>query len=183
MWYTARQIVGLALLMVAIFVGAASAQYNAPAAPPAPSAPSVPSAPSAPSSAPPSTGAPSGATIHPYTVNVAFATIGTGEKVILTDAQGMTLYYLKNETSTATRCIGTCAAVWPPALAPDGATFDPALSPLIVVNTANGPQMAYHGHLLYRFSRDMVPGQVNGDGIVDRWGTWAVAMPDLYYQR
>lgn len=181
MW-TARRIVSLALLMVAVFVGSASAQYNAPAAPPAPSAPSAPSTPSAPSSAPPSTGVPDSAAMYPFTVNVAFATVGAGEKVILTDAQGMPLYYLRNETSTATRCIGTCAAVWPPALAPDAATFDPALNPLTVVDTTNGRQMAYHGHLLYRFSKDMTPGQVNGDGVIDRWGTWAVATPDLYYQ-
>lgn len=180
MWYTARRILTLTFLAVVISVGAASAQYNAPAAPSAPAAP----APSVPAPAPsaPATSMPGPTSMYPFAVNVAFAPAGSGQKVILTDAQRMTLYYLKNEYSTATMCTGTCASVWPPALAPAVAMADPALSPVVVINNVNGPQMAYHGHLLYRFSKDAAPGQLNGDGAVDTWGRWAAATPDLYYQ-
>lgn len=178
MWYTARRILALSFLGVVISVGAASAQYNAPAAPSAPTAPAAPStAPSAPATSMP--GAPG---MYPFAVNVAFAPAGTGQKIVLTDAQGMTLYYLKSESSTATRCTGTCASVWPPALASAGSMADPALSPVVVINNVNGPQIAYHGHLLYRFSKDVAPAQLNGDGAVDTWGSWAAATPDLYYQ-
>jgi predicted lipoprotein with Yx(FWY)xxD motif len=113
--------------------------------------------------------------MYPFSVNVAIV----GNRVVLTDAQGMTLYYLKNEWSPMTRCTGTCATVWPPAVAPAGASFDPALTPLMVVNTANGPQLAYHGHLLYRYSKDTAPGMVSGDGVVDMWGAWGAVMPGI----
>lgn len=125
-------------------------------------------------------GAPTGTGMYPFAVDVAFATTASGQQVILTDAQGMTLYYLKNETSLQTMCAGRCTTVWPPALASGAATYDPAISPVVVVNNVNGPQFAYHGHLLYRFFKDTAPGQVNGDGIVDEWGSWAVATPGLY---
>lgn len=178
MWCTARRILALTFLGVVISVGAASAQYNAPAAPSAPAAPAAP----APTPAAPATSVPGPTGMYPFAVNVAFAPAGTGQKIVLTDAQGMTLYYLKNEYSTATMCTGTCASVWPPALASAGAMADPALSPVVVINNVNGAQIAYHGHLLYRFSKDTGPGQLNGDGVVDSWGQWAAATPDLYYQ-
>jgi predicted lipoprotein with Yx(FWY)xxD motif len=178
MWYTARRILALTFLGVVISVGAASAQYNAPAAPSAPAAPAAP----APTPSAPATSVPGPTGMYPFAVNVAFAPGGTEQKIVLTDAQGMTLYYLKNEYSTATMCTGTCASVWPPALAPAVAMVDPALSPVAVINNVNGPQIAYHGHLLYRFSKDTAPAQLNGDGVVDTWGQWAAATPDLYYQ-
>ena len=171
MWHTVRQIFSLVFLAVALSVSAASAQYNAPAAP---AAPSAPSAPSAPASAPPMA-APTGPAVYPFTVNVAII----GDRVVLTDDHGMTLYYLRNETSTMTKCTGRCATIWPPMLAPAGVSFDPAITPLTVLNNVNGPQLAYHGHLLYRFSRDTAPGQINGDGVVDTFGSWAAVMPGV----
>ena len=117
---------------------------------------------------------------NPYALNVAFT---SDNRLILTDAQGMTLYYLTNERASAPICTGTCAAAWPPALAGSagaaGVAVDPALSPMAVVTDANGAQLSYHGHLLYRYSKDTAPGQVNGDRVTDTWGTWAVATPDL----
>lgn len=95
----------------------------------------------------------------------------------------MTLYYLTNERGAAPICTGTCTSIWPPALAgaagPAMDMVNPALSPMVVVTDANGAQMTYHGHLLYRYSKDTAPGQINGDRVVDQWGTWAVATPDL----
>jgi predicted lipoprotein with Yx(FWY)xxD motif len=180
MWYTAQRI-AVAFMMVAVSAGAASAQYNAPATPSTPTAPSSPApAPSVPA---PATGT-SGTVTYPYAVNVAL----TGDnKVILTDGQGMTLYYLTNETGLAPICTGPCASVWPPTIAPAGAgaaqvSGDPALSPMTVATDANGTQIAYHGHLLYRYTKDTAAGQMNGDRVTDSWGTWAVATPDLPYR-
>jgi predicted lipoprotein with Yx(FWY)xxD motif len=171
MWHTARRITVLVLWTVAVSAGAASAQSNAPAAPSTPEAPAAPA---------PATAAPSAAVTYPYALNVAFT---SDNRLILTDAQGMTLYYLTNEIQAAPICTRTCATVWPPALAgaagPAALAANPALSPMVVVTDANGTQLSYHGHLLYRYSKDTAPGQLNGDRVRDSWGTWAVATPDL----
>lgn len=47
---------------------------------------------------------------------------------------------------------------------------------LTVVQTANGAQVAYSGHLLYTYSGDDATGQANGQGI---GGKWWVATVDL----
>lgn len=50
---------------------------------------------------------------------------------------------------------------------------------LAAVKTANGSQVSYNGHLLYRFAADTKPGDVNGDGVHGpQQGTWHVATPD-----
>jgi predicted lipoprotein with Yx(FWY)xxD motif len=98
---------------------------------------------------------------------------------VLTNAQGMTLYYLKSDTSTKTACTGTCAGIWPPLLftgtgAPTSATTVPGT--LAVFNSANGQQVEYNGHQLYTYSGDTAPGQTNGEGFK---GVWFVATSSL----
>src|SRR6266576_2779092 len=50
---------------------------------------------------------------------------------------------------------------------------------LSVVADANGQQVEYNGHLLYRFSGDTAPGQTHGEGIK---GIWFVATTTLSSQ-
>jgi predicted lipoprotein with Yx(FWY)xxD motif len=170
MHHGALRIIGLMLLSAAIAAGAAWAQNNVPAPPSAPGAPSTQAAPTPPPSDP-NTAVPS-----PYALNVAFA---GDNRLVLTDAQGMTMYYMMNDMGVTRRCTGTCTAVWLPATAASGTAANPALSPTTVVSGPDGPQLAYHGHLLYRYSKDTAPGQLNGDRIADTWGVWAAATADL----
>jgi predicted lipoprotein with Yx(FWY)xxD motif len=86
---------------------------------------------------------------------------------------------MMNDTGMARRCTGACTAVWLPATAAAGSAANPALSPTTVVSGAAGAQLAYHGHLLYRYSKDSAPGELNGDRVADKWGVWAAATPDL----
>jgi predicted lipoprotein with Yx(FWY)xxD motif len=105
-------------------------------------------------------------------------TIGGATKTVLTDATGLTLYWNSHDTATTPACFGGCAGTWPPLLLPSGTpTSSSSLTgTLAVVADANGNQVAYNGHLLYRYSVDTAPGQLNGDG---KGGIWFAATEDV----
>src|ERR1700692_4186345 len=50
-------------------------------------------------------------------VKTATATVKGQSTTILTNTQGMTLYYFKPDTATTSACTGGCATAWPPLLA------------------------------------------------------------------
>jgi predicted lipoprotein with Yx(FWY)xxD motif len=111
------------------------------------------------------------------TIKTHAATVGGSAKTVLTDANGMTLYYFDPDTTTSVACSGACANTWPPLAAGSGTpkaegTLSGSLS---VVTSGNGRQVAYNGHPLYRYSGDTSAGQTKGDGI---GGKWHVATPD-----
>jgi predicted lipoprotein with Yx(FWY)xxD motif len=110
------------------------------------------------------------------------ATVNGQSVTVLTNAQGMTLYYLKPDTATTSNCTGTCASTWPPLVftgsgSPGSANALPGT--LSVATDANGQQVEYNGHMLYAYSGDTAPGQTNGDGIK---GVWFVATTTLPVQ-
>src|SRR5437016_12296696 len=47
-------------------------------------------------------------------IKTTSATVNGQSVTILTNAQGMTLYYLKPDTATTSTCTGACASNWPP---------------------------------------------------------------------
>jgi predicted lipoprotein with Yx(FWY)xxD motif len=115
-------------------------------------------------------------------IKTASATVNGQSVTILTNAQGMTLYYLKPDTATTSACTGSCAGFWPPLVStssgsPTSATSLPGT--LTVVTDANGQQVEYNGHMLYRYSGDTAPGQTHGEGIK---GVWFVATTTLSTQ-
>jgi predicted lipoprotein with Yx(FWY)xxD motif len=98
---------------------------------------------------------------------------------ILTNAQGMTLYYFTSDTPTSSACTGACLQNWPPALfTGSGAPTSAATLPgsLSTVTTPSGQQVAYQGHLLYTYVGDTAAGQTNGEG---KFNLWFVATSDL----
>ena len=104
------------------------------------------------------------------TVNMATAMVDGASKQILTNANGMTLYYFTADTATKSGCTGGCGSVWPALLSTSAPTAAPMLpGKLTIVKTDNGPQVAYNGHLLYTYSRDQAPGDTNGNGIAGKW--------------
>lgn len=99
----------------------------------------------------------------------------------LTDANGMTLYYFKNDTKGSNRsvCVGQCSTLWP------------AFSSLnIMVNAPlkqgdissfirgdnNTEQIAYQGWPLYYYYLDKKPGDTFGHGV---GGVWSVISPNV----
>jgi len=103
------------------------------------------------------------------TLKTATLTVGGKTMTVLTNAQGLTLYYRTTDTPTSV-CSGGCASAWPPVLStsmPSVSTTLPGTFSLL--NNANGSQVAYNGHPLYTYSGDSAAGQANGQGFGNIW--------------
>ena len=125
------------------------------------------------SGAPTSTASASAAS---FTVQTGQATVGAASEAVLTDSSGKTLYYRTSDTASTASCSGGCASVWPPLTAAGSPTGSAGVTgKLTVVAGANGSQVQYNGHFLYRFATDTAAGQAKGEGV----GGFHVATPGL----
>jgi predicted lipoprotein with Yx(FWY)xxD motif len=118
-------------------------------------------------------------TSSPPIVKTATVTVKGQSETVLTNVQGMTLYYFTPDSATKAACTGACAGIWPPLLFPGTGSPTSATSlpgTLSAVTDANGQQVEYNGHPLYIYSKDTAPGQANGEGL---FGKWFVATPTL----
>lgn len=113
----------------------------------------------------------------PDITTASIAVAGKTMTVLKTPA-GLTLYYFTVDSATKIACTGGCATNWPPLIATsDTPTASPALpGKLTVLDGANGRQILYNGHPLYRYFKDAASGDAFGQGI---GGRWFVATPDL----
>lgn len=112
-------------------------------------------------------------------IKTATATVNGTSETILTNSQGLTLYYRTSDVPPSTVCSGGCARAWPLlVVSGSGAPASAASLPgkLTVVTDANGKQVEYNGHLLYTYSGDTGPGQTTGEGV---GGVWHVVTPGL----
>src|SRR5260370_27854223 len=91
---------------------------------------------------------------------------------VLTNAKGFTLYWFALDTSTASKCNGQCASVWPPVKGPasprSGVTG--TLAPL--TRSDGSVQATWNGHPLYTYKGDTAPGQNKGNGLTLSGGVW-----------
>jgi predicted lipoprotein with Yx(FWY)xxD motif len=118
------------------------------------------SAPSAASSA-----AASGTTLKLTTFN--------GKKV-LTNAQGMAVYWFAPDSASKSVCNGSCAKFWPPVPGPVTAVSG-VTGQLGVITRANGTKQAtYDSHPLYTYVGDTAPGMVKGNALNASGGLWWV---------
>ncbi len=91
---------------------------------------------------------------------------------MLTNARGFTLYWFAPDTSTASKCTGSCAAYWPPV------TGDPKAGPGVtgrlgtISRGGHTVQATYDGHPLYTYIGDNGPGQANGNNLDLNGGLW-----------
>ncbi len=96
-----------------------------------------------------------------------------GGKMVLTDANGMTLYTFDKDTKGDGKsvCNGDCAVKWPPLFADDSAE---AAGDFTIVTRDDGTKMwAYKGWPLYYWYEDMAAGDTKGDGV---GGVWHLAV-------
>lgn len=115
-------------------------------------------------------------------IKTTTATVNGTSETILTNEQGMTLYYFTPDTSTKAACSTGCTSTWPPLLFQGSGTPGSATSlsgTLSAANAGNGMQIEYNGHPLYTYSGDTASGQTNGEGI---GGQWFVATPTIKSQ-
>ncbi len=94
----------------------------------------------------------------------------------LTDIKGMTLYTFKKDTPGMSACEGACVGIWPlfyreKVDAKDGL----AAGDFGTITRPDGKmQTTYKGMPLYYFSKDVKPGDTNGQGYIN---LWTVAKP------
>ena len=93
---------------------------------------------------------------------------------VLTNAQGLTVYWFAKDTATNSACSGACAAAWPPVMGmPQVASGVKLTGKLGEIKRADGSMQAtYNGHPLYLFAGDSKPGQVNGNAISGFGALW-----------
>ena len=125
----------------------------------------------APSSAAPSSSAPS-SPASPSAAGTVLSTRTINGKVVLTNAKGLTLYWFVPDTSTTSKCTGSCATYWPPVSGP--ATAGSGVTGKLGTITRSGGslQATYDGHPLYTYAGDTAPGQAKGNGVNASGGLW-----------
>ena len=91
---------------------------------------------------------------------------------MLTNAQGLTLYWFAPDTAATSQCTGSCAVYWPPV------TGRPEAGPgvtgkLGTMRRSDGTsQVTYEGHPLYTYVGDTAPGQDFGNNLTLNGGLW-----------
>jgi len=103
---------------------------------------------------------------------VTLKTAKVGGATVLTNASGRTLYWFDLDTSTTSRCTGTCAAYWPPV------SGTPVAGPGVtgrlgtIDRPGGGVQATYDGHPLYTYIGDDGPDQAQGNDLDLNGGLW-----------
>jgi predicted lipoprotein with Yx(FWY)xxD motif len=103
---------------------------------------------------------------------VVLKTDRIGGVTVLTNASGLTLYWFAPDTSTTSKCTGSCTAYWPPVLG------DPRAGPGVtgklgtVRRSGRVLQATYNGHPLYTYVGDNGPGQAKGNNLDLNGGLW-----------
>jgi len=129
------------------------------------------SAPSAQSSAP----APSAQSSAPAAAGLAASVVmerTMGGTQVLTNSAGLTLYWFGPDTSTASKCTGSCATYWPPVKGPVTAGSGVTGTLGVITRPDDTMQATYDGHPLYTYAGDSAPGQDNGDDKNLSGGVW-----------
>src|SRR6516165_1290830 len=105
----------------------------------------------------------SGTTLKSTTIN------GTQ---VLPNSAGFTLYWFVPDTSTTSKCTGSCAAFWPPVKGPATAGSGVTGTLGTITRPDGSTQAAYDGHPLYTYAGDSAPGQAKVNGLNVSGGVW-----------
>jgi predicted lipoprotein with Yx(FWY)xxD motif len=94
-----------------------------------------------------------------------------GGTMVLTNAQGFVLYWFAPDTSTTSKCNGSCATFWPPMKGPVSAsgikgTFG------TITRSDGSTQATFNGHPLYTYKGDTKPDVASGNGLNINGGVW-----------
>jgi predicted lipoprotein with Yx(FWY)xxD motif len=102
--------------------------------------------------------------------------IGGMGVLVVAASNGHTLYTFDSDTPGVSRCLGSCAAIWPPLslMAGETLTGGPGVTGALgIIHRADGTvQVTYRGLPLYFFHNDTAPGQTFGD-----YTGWSLAHP------
>jgi len=95
-----------------------------------------------------------------------------GGQQVLTNTQGLTLYWFVPDTSTTSKCTGSCATYWPPVKGPATAGSGVTGTLSTITRSDGTTQATYDGHPLYTYVADGGPGQNKGNGLNISGGLW-----------
>jgi predicted lipoprotein with Yx(FWY)xxD motif len=95
-----------------------------------------------------------------------------GSQQVLTNSAGLTLYWFAPDTSTASKCTGSCATYWPPVKGPATAGSGVTGTLGTITRSDGTTQATYDGHPLYTYAADTAPGQAKGNGLNVSGGLW-----------
>ena len=95
-----------------------------------------------------------------------------GGQQVVTNSAGFTVYWFAPDTSTTSKCTGSCATYWPPVKGPATA-MSGVTGKLGTITRPDGTtQATYDGHPLYTYAGDTAPGQAKGNGLNVSGGLW-----------
>ena len=174
-----RRVAAARLLLsavLAVFV-AACTTAGSPSAAPVSVAPSAqPSAMASGEASMAPSAAPSEAeSMSPTAATVLVAESDLGQ--ILTDGDGVTIYYFANDTEGVSNCEGDCLSNWPPVTVQGAPSAgDGVDAELGTINRTDGAiQLTVNGFPAYYFAGDAAAGDTNGQSV---GGVWFVFGPD-----
>lgn len=95
-----------------------------------------------------------------------------GGTTVLANAKGFTLYWFVPDTSTQSKCNGSCLTFWPPVKG--SVTAGPGVtgSFTTITRSDGSTQAAWNGHPLYTYAGDNSPGQAKGNNLNIDGGLW-----------
>ncbi len=91
---------------------------------------------------------------------------------VLTNSAGFTVYWFAPDTSTTSKCTGSCATYWPPVKGPATAGSGVTGTLSTITRPDGTTQATYDGHPLYTYAADTAPGQNKGNGLNASGGLW-----------
>ena len=91
---------------------------------------------------------------------------------VLTNSAGFTVYWFAPDTSTTSKCTGSCATYWPPVKGPATAGSGVTGTLGTITRPDGTTQATYDGHPLYTYAADTAPGQNKGNGLNALGGLW-----------
>ena len=94
-----------------------------------------------------------------------------GSQQVLTNPAGLTLYWFVPDTSTTSKCTGSCATYWPPVKGPATAGSGVTGTLGTITRSDGSTQATYDGHPLYTYAADS-PGTAKGEGLNLSGGVW-----------
>ena len=100
------------------------------------------------------------------------STMKVGSATLLTNAKGFTLYWFVPDTSTASKCNGSCAHYWPPVHGPVTAGSGVTGTLGVITRSDGTKQATWNGHPLYTYVGDTAPGTAKGNGLNLSGGVW-----------